>query len=113
MKLAGLGIDFLRRLQRQAPSWLEQLPQLPEVVLENLQQSRDLDLRPVQQRVEETSDRGGELVHRRRRHLLAAVACLGAAVMAFPGGWELLAAAPLASWLLGGIAVVLLWPRSP
>ena len=105
--------SFLRRLQRQAPSWLEQLPQLPEVVLENLQQSRDLDLRPVQQRVEETTDRGGELVHRRRRHLLAAVACLGAAVMAFPGGWELLAAAPLASWLLGGIAVVLLWPRSP
>ena len=54
--------SILRRLQRQAPSWLEQLPQLPDVVLDSLQQSRDFDLRPTrpQHQLEEHSQRGGE-----------------------------------------------------
>ena len=33
--------SMFKRLQRHAPSWLEQLPQLPEAVLESLQQSRE------------------------------------------------------------------------
>jgi ubiquinone biosynthesis protein len=103
--------SLLRRLQRQAPSWLEQLPQLPDVVLENLQQSsRDLDLRFVQQRrVEDVQHQDGDMVRRRRRQLLAAVACIGAALAALPGGW--LAQAPPVSWLLGTLALILLWPR--
>ena len=34
--------SMLKRLQRQAPSWLEQLPQLPDAVLDSLQQGRDI-----------------------------------------------------------------------
>ena len=41
--------SLLRRLQRQAPSWLEQLPQLPDAMMDNLQQSRDIELRFTQQ----------------------------------------------------------------
>ena len=33
--------SMLKRLQHHAPSWIEQLPQLPEAVLESLQQSRE------------------------------------------------------------------------
>ena len=105
--------SFLRRLQRQAPSWLEQLPQLPDVVLDNLQQSRDGDLRFARpQHREETQQlQSGEKTRRHRRQLLAGLACLGAAITAVPGGWQLLAAAPPVSWLLGGLALALLWPR--
>ena len=37
--------SVLKRLQRHAPSWLEQLPQLPDVVMDNLQSARDLEQR--------------------------------------------------------------------
>ncbi len=105
--------SFLRRLQRQAPSWLEQLPQLPDVMLDSLQQSRDADLRLARQQnqLEEQRQRSGERTRRQRRQLLAAVACLGAAISVLPGGWEQLAAAPLVSWLLAATALALLWPR--
>jgi ubiquinone biosynthesis protein len=105
--------SFLRRLQRQAPSWLEQLPQLPDVMLDNLQQSRDIDTHFAQQQrhMEELQQQGGERTRRHRRQLLAALACLGAAISVLPGGWEQLAAAPPISWLLAGLALALLWPR--
>ena len=105
--------SFLRRLQRQAPSWLEQLPQLPDVMLDNLQQSRDIDTHFTQQQrhMEELQQQVGERTRRHRRQLLAALACLGAAISVLPGGWEQLAAAPLISWLLAGLALALLWPR--
>jgi ubiquinone biosynthesis protein len=105
--------SFLRRLQRQAPSWLEQLPQLPDVVLDNLLQSREGDPRPTrpQQQLEQQHQRSGERTRRQRRQLLAAVACLGAAIGVLPGGWEQLAAAPPVSWLLAATALALLWPR--
>jgi ubiquinone biosynthesis protein len=105
--------SFLRRLQRQAPSWLEQLPQLPDVMLDNLQQSREVDIRFArqQQQLEEQRQRSGERNRRHRRHLLAALACLGAAITVLPGGWEQLAAAPPVSWVLAATALALLWPR--
>ncbi len=105
--------SFLRRLQRQAPSWLEQLPQLPDVMLDSLQQSRDVDLRlPRQQnQLQEQRQRSGEQTRRQRRQLLAAVACVGAAISVLPGGLEQLASAPPVSWLLAATALALLWPR--
>jgi ubiquinone biosynthesis protein len=33
------------------------------------------------------------------------------AVTILPGAWQQLADAPLVSWLLAGLALVLLWPR--
>ena len=105
--------SVFKRLQRHAPSWLEQLPQLPDVMLDNLQQSRDNELRLAQhqQRVTELQQQSRESIRRHRRHLVAALACLGAAIAVVPGAWQQLAEAPLVAWVLGGLAIALLWPR--
>ena len=105
--------SVLRRLQRQAPSWLEQLPLLPDAMLDNLQQSRDVEMRfsQQQQQVEELQERSAAKTRRHRRQLLAAIACLGVAVSVVPGAWQQLADAPVVSWLMAGLAVALLWPR--
>jgi ubiquinone biosynthesis protein len=105
--------SVLKRLQRQAPSWLEQLPQLPDVMLDNLQQSREVDQRfsRQQQHLEEIRSQSRESRQQRRRYLVAAIACVGVAISVFPGAWQQLADAPLVSWLLAGLAVSLLWPR--
>jgi ubiquinone biosynthesis protein len=102
-----------RRLQRHAPSWLEQLPQLPDVVLDNLQQGRELTPRVVQQPqpAQDLQQHGKDKTRRQRRQWAAALALLGAAVSVFPGGWQHLAAAPPISWVLAALAVGLLWPR--
>jgi ubiquinone biosynthesis protein len=105
--------SLLRRLQRHAPSWLEQLPQLPDVVLDNLQHARELEHRAAEQqnRLDRLRQHARDRTRQQRRQLLAAVACIGAAVTALPGGREALGAAPLVSWVLGGAALALLWPR--
>ncbi len=102
-----------RRLQRYAPSWLEQLPQLPDVVLDNLQQPRDRELLLARQREEldRLQQQARARTRRQRRLLLGGLACLGAAAVALPGGPQQLAAIPPLSWLLGALAVALLWPR--
>ncbi len=103
--------SVFKRLQRHAPSWLEQLPQLPEALLESLQQSRSNDRQVVVQ-----PQRAGELqrqkeeLARRRRHLLGGIAVVAAAAIALPGAWQTLAQAPLASWLLAAVGISLLWP---
>jgi ubiquinone biosynthesis protein len=105
--------SVFKRLQRHAPSWLEQLPQLPDVMLDNLQHSREVELRfpQQQQRLEELQLQTQEKNRQGRRRLIAAIACIGAAISAFPGAWQPLAEAPVISWLLAGLAISLLWPR--
>ncbi len=105
--------SVIRRLQRHAPSWLEQLPQLPDVVMDNLQHSRELEQRfsAQQQRVQKLQQQARLDTQRRRRHLVAALACGAAALTAFPGAWQQLADAPLATWLLAALGLALLWPR--
>jgi ubiquinone biosynthesis protein len=104
--------SMFKRLQRHAPSWLEQLPQLPEAVLDALLQSREGDRRPLPlpQRPGDDQQREPTLT-RRRRYFLGGIACLAAAATALPGVWESVAQAPLLSWLLAGAGVALLWPR--
>ncbi len=103
---------MLKRLQRHVPSWLEQLPQVPDAVLDSLQRTPGP---PMQAR---PSQPGGDLQTRRslqqgrrRRQLLAAVALVLAVVLALPDGIAQLAELPWASWLLAGVALALLWPR--
>jgi ubiquinone biosynthesis protein len=106
--------SMLKKLQHHAPSWLEQLPQLPEAVLETLQQSRQVERqfpRTRGQRVEE-DERQAKTLARRRRHLLAVGIFGAAAASAFPGIWHYIAQAPAISWLLAGLGLYLLWPRS-
>jgi ubiquinone biosynthesis protein len=104
-----------KRLQRHAPSWLEQLPQLPDAVIDNLQQSREMEQRFNQQqrRMEAMQQAENERVTRQRRLTLSGLACIGAAVSIFPGAWQQLAAAPPISWMLALAALWLLWPRLP
>jgi ubiquinone biosynthesis protein len=101
-----------KRLQRHAPSWLEQLPQLPEALLESLQQSRSIDrhLRPLAQPTDHKKQQREQLT-RRRRYFLGGIACVAATATALPGLWQNLAQAPLISWLLAGVGISLLWPR--
>ena len=107
--------SMLKRLQRHAPSWLEQLPQLPDVVMDNLQHARELEQRfsMEQQRAQELQDQAREHTRRSRRHMAAALVCGAAAISAFPGTWQQLAQAPLATWVLAGLGFALLWPRKP
>jgi ubiquinone biosynthesis protein len=102
-----------RRLQRQAPSWLEQLPMLPDAVLENLQAPRDMALQAErEQRLEqEAAALAQKRLWQRRRQLLAAAALACAAVIAAPGARDALRDAPALTWLLAAAAAVLLWPR--
>ncbi len=102
-----------RRLQRHAPSWLEQLPQLPDAVLDNLQHTRELELRASEQqrRADRLRQDAREKTRVYRRQLLGALACIGAAITMLPGGWQALASAPPVGWALAGAAVLLLWPR--
>lgn len=105
--------SMLKRLQRHAPSWLEQLPQLPDVVMDNLQHSRELEQRfsAQQVRVQKLQEQASANVRRQRRLMVAALLCGAAAVSVFPGAWQQLSDAPLASWLLGLLGIGLLWPR--
>jgi ubiquinone biosynthesis protein len=105
--------SVLKRLQRHAPSWLEQLPQLPDVVMDNLQHSRELEQRfsAQQQRMQKLQQQARDQVRRQRRLMVAALVCGAAALSAFPGGWQQLTQAPLTTWLLGGLGIALLWPR--
>ena len=103
--------SVLKRLQRQAPSWLEQLPQLPDVVMDGLQQSRELEQRSLRQqgRLDELQERM-ELRERQRKYrTLAVVVLLLATASASPGGIGQLADIPLVAWLLGGLALFLYW----
>lgn len=107
--------SMLRRLQRHAPSWLEQLPQLPDVVMDNLQHSRELEQRftQQQQKAQKLAELTSANTRRRRRQFVAALVCATAAVSTFPGAWQQLSAAPTVSWVLAGVGLALLWPREP
>ncbi|TDG15590.1 ubiquinone biosynthesis regulatory protein kinase UbiB [Seongchinamella unica] len=107
--------SMLRRLQRHAPSWLEQLPQLPDVVMDNLQHARELEQRfhQQQQRAQKLAEQASINTRRRRRQLVAALVCAAAAISMFPGAWQQLSSAPAISWVLAGVGLALLWPREP
>ncbi|GAB5452269.1 MAG: ubiquinone biosynthesis regulatory protein kinase UbiB [Halioglobus sp.] len=102
----------LKRLQRQAPSLLEQLPQLPELMLENLHTARAPHWQPGRQTEQRTAQESEDRPPRGRRRTLLAGIALGAALLtAFPDMGKQLAQVPLLSWLLAGVGALLLWPR--
>jgi ubiquinone biosynthesis protein len=120
LNIEGLGrqlypdLNLWDTAQPFLEKWVaERLPQLPDVVMDNLQQSRELEQRfsLQQQRVQKLQDQASEDTRRRRRHLVAALVCAAAAISAFPGAWQQLSQAPLATWVLAGLGLALLWPR--
>jgi ubiquinone biosynthesis protein len=104
---------MLERMRRQAPSWLEQLPQLPEAVFESLQQTRELDnqARHQRQRLDQLQRQIQQEDGRRKRGVIALLLFGGAAATAVPEGLSQLAHWPMLSWALIGMGLLLLWPR--
>lgn len=105
--------SVLRRLQRHVPSWLEQLPQVPDAMLDNLQRKHTAPGPSRQQQKQQQRVLAAQSGQRQRvacRRAAAAALAAGGLVLAVPGGWAFIAAAPVASWLLLGAALVLLWP---
>ena len=103
--------SVFRRLQRQAPSLLEQLPYLPERMLENLHGSRAA---PPTAGAESPLLKAERLRRERgalRRRCIGVLVLLAGAASAVPGSWQQLAAVPLHSWLLVALGAGLLWPR--
>ncbi len=103
---------LVRKLQHHAPSWLEQLPQLPEVVMENLQGQRDRQQRAERELLALRREQKQRQSQARRRYG-AAMICVLAAGAALPSLRDLLQQAPTVSWLLLAIAAGLAWPGQP
>ncbi len=102
-----------KALQRHAPSWLEQLPQLPDAILESLQNSRGIDLASMT-----SSPAAGNQIAREepkkrsRKRLIGAIILLGCAIAtAVPGGWQQLAEIPPLAWILAASGLILLLGR--
>jgi ubiquinone biosynthesis protein len=102
------------RLQRNAPSWLEQLPQLPEALFENLKQTRTLEIQTQeqQQRLDSLQRQIIREDSRRKRLVVAMLVFGGAAATAFPESLDVVFRWPLLSWCLLATGFYLLWPRS-
>jgi len=103
--------NVVRRLQYHVPSWLEQLPQVPDAILDQLQGNRDV---PTGRRAD-----AGALRRQRRQALtrqrwrqLAGIGCATLALLWVPPLQETLSRIPPASWALSIAAVFLLWTRA-
>jgi ubiquinone biosynthesis protein len=103
--------SVVKRLQHHLPSWIEQLPLLPDALLGSLQQPRDIQRHGPPQTPHQSASKDRKGLTNRRRRLLAGIAFAGAAATAFPGTWQHIVSAPPATWLLAGLGVYLLWPR--
>ena len=101
--------SVVRRLQQHAPAWLEQLPQLPEAVIENLQGQRDRQRR-MQRELAAERRKHAHQEKRSRRRYAAAMLCVVAASAALPPVRAILEQAPTVSWLLLAVAAGLAWP---
>jgi ubiquinone biosynthesis protein len=101
--------SMFKRLQQQAPNWLEQLPQLPDAFMANLQGQPGREARAEQLLIAEREARRIKDTRARRRYF-AAVVCLLAAGAALPSVRAMLDQAPAASWLLLAVAVGFAWP---
>lgn len=102
-------VGMLEQILHRAPQWLEQVPQLPELVLDSLNQSQALpELVAKQQEQIEQLSRDVRRDKGRRRKLALAIACAVAAVwIAQPDTLTTLADIPLSSAALAGLALVL------
>ncbi|MEM6483779.1 MAG: ubiquinone biosynthesis regulatory protein kinase UbiB [Pseudomonadota bacterium] len=101
--------SIIRRLQQSAPSFLEQLPQLPEALMDSLQAPRVQSSRAeLALRVQREEDARRAIKARRR--YLGAMACLLAAVAAVPSIRSILEQATPVSWLFLAMAAGLAWP---
>lgn len=99
-----------RRLQRQLPSWLEQLPRVPDAVLDSLQQAAHPPAASTATPRQHSAPPAPSIGERRRRFL----AILALLLAAFPLLFEprVLGGLPWWSWLSLAAGLILLWPRA-
>lgn len=105
---------FYKTLRQQASRWAEQLPQLPALIHDTLQQARDGKLQ-VEWKSDELHAIRNE-IKRANRRTFAAVAggTLIVSAVIITGLDGNARSLPLASWLLGGLGIVILllaWPH--
>ena len=101
---------MLKRLQHHAPSWLEQLPQLPEAVLDRLQQPRELDRAVGSRQQQQHVLRKQRRLRQRKRYGLAIILLIAAVVTAVPAGWQQLAEIPAVAWFMAALGILLAMP---
>lgn len=101
--------SVMRRLQQQAPNWLEQLPQLPEAVMDSLLRQRE-GQRETETTLARERKEHAEEKRRSRRRFIAATACVLAAATLLPPLRDQLLEAPAITWALLAVAVGLAWP---
>lgn len=106
-RYSPLGI--LKRASRNMPAWLEQLPHLPDDILDHLKQSRKMveQNQNLQQRIDELQS---TLKNKGNKPTNTGwvLACLTtAAVIAHPGALSYLATMPVASWGLLALALLI------
>jgi ubiquinone biosynthesis protein len=99
-----------KRASKHLPGWLEQLPQLPEALMNTLQQAPRLQTINEQQQIKLERWERRWLEQRRRRRVLgiSLVLLLSATVIANPSWLEQARELPLTSWALG-LAAAVLW----
>ncbi len=98
----------IKNIRNQAPDWIEKLPQLPQLIYDNLQQNRMADHSHLKN-WEMLQNRWAQRAKRTRRGLLLAATLLGAGLALIPSVNEQLYSVPWYTWPLLGAAWVLVW----
>lgn len=102
--------SLVKQIKKYAPGWLEQLPHLPDRLLENLAEAPQYS-RQQQNHLEQLQRLQQQLDNEkrsRRQQGWALLLLLFALVLANDNTRAILAQLPVASWLIGSIAVALL-----
>ncbi len=109
MKERYAPTGLVHQLRQQAPQWLEQLPQLPELVMDNLHRgSETRNLLELQQRQLEQAAVDRDALRKGRRNTKITVLALAAALLlAQPALLQSIRELPPASLLLLALAAVL------
>jgi len=103
-------VSLLEESMKRAPTWLEELPKIPDMMVNNLKKSAELvKLQTEQQR--EIHHYHRQQNRRHRRSILAIAALAGAVIIAQPTNAQLLLSLPNESWLLIAVAIIALFKR--
>ncbi|NRP10801.1 MULTISPECIES: ubiquinone biosynthesis regulatory protein kinase UbiB [unclassified Marinobacterium] len=99
---------MIKNIKQQAPDWIEKLPQIPQLVFDNLQQNRQAGeleyqrMLALQQAQEQRS-------RNTRRTLLLAATLAAATALAEPAVLAWVESLPGYAWLPAGLAWLLVW----
>ena len=99
---------MIKNIQQQAPDWIEKLPQIPQLVFDNLQKNRDADALALH-RLQAAQLAAETRARQTRRTLLLAFTLLGASVLADPAVINWLQSKPWYAYLPAGLAWLILW----